>query len=406
MNNKENTGSIFYLKKRKRWIWVGTYKNEFGEKKKKWISAITQKSLREKIEAFTDQLQNKTIEPDMTLEAWVEKWLYIVAQPMVSENTFIWYTHILKYIHFTCNIQTDKANIIQNDFGKERLNFITQIKVQELLRNLRYFGNKNQKKLAARTVNSFRRVLGMVLKSAMENDLIKSNPVLKVRPFKVPKDSIVVLDCKGIHHFLEIIKEGNYFDQYSNKKFDRERKYYKQEFYTLVSLGFASGMRISEICSLKWEDINFDEAYLQVKWILKTENSYRRITLDKETIDKLKRFKEFQYSYQQTYQKYFHKENNLVFTSGTGKKLEPNNFREYYWYRMIKKANLSENFRIHCMRHTHATLLLENGVNIKVISKRLGHSTVEFTLKTYAHVIESMEQTAASKWEEIMNKKF
>lgn len=54
------------------------------------------------------------------------------------------------------------------------------------------------------------------------------------------------------------------------------------------------------------------------------------------------------------------------------------------------------------MRHTHATLLLENGVNIKVISKRLGHLTVEFTLKTYAHVIESMEESAASKWEEIM----
>ena len=371
MNDKSNAGSIFYLEKRKRWVWVGTYNNEQGEKKKKWISALTQKNLREKIEDFTEELKSKTIEPGMNLEVWVEKWLNVVAQPMVSENTFI-------------------------------LNLITPIKVQELLRNLRYFGNKNHKKLAARTVNSFRRVLGMVLKSAMENDLIKSNPVLKVRPFKVPKDSIVVLDCKGIHNFLEIIKQGKYFDQYSNKKFDRERKYYKQEFYALVSLGFASGMRISEICSLKWSDINFDEHYLQVKWVLKTENSYRKITLDSETINKLKEFKEFQNSFQENHQEYFHQENDLVFTSGTGKKLEPNNFREYYWYRMIKKASLPENFRIHCMRHTHATLLLENGVNIKVISKRLGHSTVEFTLKTYAHVIESMEESAASKWEEIM----
>ena len=115
-------------------------------------------------------------------------------------------------------------------------------------------------------------------------------------------------------------------------------------------------MRISEICSLKWNDINFDEHYLQVKWVLKTENSYRKITLDSETINKLKEFKEFQNSFQENHQEYFHKENDLVFTSGTGKKLEPNNFREYYWYRMIKKASLPENFRIHCMRHTHATL--------------------------------------------------
>lgn len=104
MNNKSNAGSIFYLEKRKRWVWVGTYNNEQGEKKKKWISALTQKTLREKIEDFTEELKRKTIEPDMNLEVWVEKWLNVVAQPMVSENTFIWYTHILKYIHFTCNI--------------------------------------------------------------------------------------------------------------------------------------------------------------------------------------------------------------------------------------------------------------------------------------------------------------
>lgn len=145
MNNKSNAGSIFYLEKRKRWVWVGTYNNEQGEKKKKWISALTQKSLREKIEDFTEEMKSKTIEPGMNLEVWVEKWLNVVAQPMVSENTFIWYTHILKYIHFTCDIQTDKDHIVQYDFGNEKLNLITPIKVQELLRNLRYFGNKNHK---------------------------------------------------------------------------------------------------------------------------------------------------------------------------------------------------------------------------------------------------------------------
>lgn len=92
MNNKSNAGSIFYLEKRKRWVWVGTYNNEQGEKKKKWISALTQKNLREKIEDFTEELKSKNIEPGMKLEVWIEKWLNVVAQPMVSENTFIWYT--------------------------------------------------------------------------------------------------------------------------------------------------------------------------------------------------------------------------------------------------------------------------------------------------------------------------
>lgn len=52
MNNKSNAGSIFYLEKRKRWVWVGTYNNEQGEKKKKWISALTQKKLKRKNRRF------------------------------------------------------------------------------------------------------------------------------------------------------------------------------------------------------------------------------------------------------------------------------------------------------------------------------------------------------------------
>ena len=55
------------------------------------------------------------------------------------------------------------------------------------------------------------------------------------------------------------------------------------------------------------------------------------------------------------------------------------------------------------MRHTHATLLLKHGVNIKVISERLGHSSVTVTLNIYAHVLESMEETAPSTWAQIMS---
>ena len=54
------------------------------------------------------------------------------------------------------------------------------------------------------------------------------------------------------------------------------------------------------------------------------------------------------------------------------------------------------------MRHTHATLLLKNGINIKVISARLGHKSIEFTLSTYAHVLDEMEETAPLAWEKIM----
>ena len=397
------TGSIFYMKKRKRWIWVGSYKNEYGEKKKKWISAITQKNLAEKIKEFEAQLEQNTLKPDMILEVWIKKWLEVITRPMVSNNTYIWYCHIMKYINFSCDIEDKGHRIIQSAIGKEKLNLITPIKIQSVLANLKFYGSKKRTPLAARTVNSFRRVLGMALKSAMENDFIKSNPVLKTRPFKLPEEEAVVLNEKQVQTFLEVLKKGEYLNvSYKHRKRDIDRKYYKKEYYALIYLAFASGMRISELCSLRWDDINFAERYLEVKWVLKTKNSKRKINLDKNTMSVLEEFRVFQNQFTKDNTMPFKKKNNLVFTTGVGAKIDPNNFRYYYWPKMLEAASLPENFRIHGMRHTHATLLLKNGINIKVISQRLGHSTVEFTLKTYAHVIEEMEETAAAKWEKII----
>ena len=62
---------------------------------------------------------------------------------------------------------------------------------------------------------------------------------------------------------------------------------------------------------------------------------------------------------------------------------------------MCEKAQLPEGFTFHGTRHTHATMLLMAGVNIKIVSQRLGHSSVSFTLDTYGHVIDEMERSAA-----------
>lgn len=399
------TGSIFYMKKRKRWIWVGSYKNEYGEKKKKWISAVTQKSLAEKMKDFAAQLEQNALKPDMILEVWIKKWLEVIARPMVSDNTYIWYCHIMKYMNFSCDIEDNGHHIIQNAIGKEKLNLITPIKIQTVLANLKFYGSKKGTPLSARTVNSFRRVLGMALKNAMENDFIKNNPVLKTRPFKLPEEETVVLNEKQVQLFLEILKKGDYLNvSYKHRKRDIERKYYKKEYYALIYLAFASGMRISELCSLRWDDINFINRYLEVKWVLKTKNSKRKINLDKNTIKTLEEFRNFQNQFAKDNSLLFKRKNNLVFTTGAGRKIDPDNFRFYYWPKMLEAASLPENFRIHGMRHTHATLLLKNGINIKVVSQRLGHSTVEFTLKTYAHVIEEMEETAAAAWEKVLCK--
>lgn len=68
---------------------------------------------------------------------------------------------------------------------------------------------------------------------------------------------------------------------------------------------------------------------------------------------------------------------------------------------MIKKAAMPK-IRFHDLRHTHATLLLAKGVNVKVISERLGHSNIKITLDTYSHVLPTMQEEAVNKIEEIL----
>ena len=87
---------------------------------------------------------------------------------------------------------------------------------------------------------------------------------------------------------------------------------------------------------------------------------------------------------------------NLVFCDTGGGYLRKSNVRRRSLLPILEKAEVP-NYGSHGLRHTCATLLLQDGVNIKVVSERLGHSTVVLTLKTYVHVLPGMQETAAQK---------
>ena len=84
-----------------------------------------------------------------------------------------------------------------------------------------------------------------------------------------------------------------------------------------------------------------------------------------------------------------------VFTGVFGGPVQLDNFRNRAFKRMVAKAGLPDTITFHSLRHTHATQLLAAGVDAKTVSKRLGHSSVAFTLQTYVHVVEEVERGAA-----------
>ncbi|WP_342026173.1 tyrosine-type recombinase/integrase [Cytobacillus pseudoceanisediminis] len=92
---------------------------------------------------------------------------------------------------------------------------------------------------------------------------------------------------------------------------------------------------------------------------------------------------------------------DLVACTQHGTPLNPAKVRRTF-KRLIKPADVS-NIRFHILRHSHAIILLVRGVNVKVISERLGHSNIKVTLKTNSHVLRTMQEEVARKFDEIIN---
>lgn len=91
-----------------------------------------------------------------------------------------------------------------------------------------------------------------------------------------------------------------------------------------------------------------------------------------------------------------------VFTNEYGDPLSPNSLNTA-WYRALRQVDVPR-IRFHDLRHTHASLLLQEGVNPKVVSERLGHATVQITLDTYSHVLPGLQREAAHQIDNLLRK--
>ena len=166
-----------------------------------------------------------------------------------------------------------------------------------------------------------------------------------------------------------------------------------------------TGVRRSELCGLRWQDIDLDRHRLTVNQAVtvidgdehvdspKSRRSRRVIDLDADTVALLKRHRTTQL------EMYLRlgataSASDRVFTNEIGTPIRPDSVGQAF-VRLVKESGIPL-IRLHDLRHTHASHLLLAGINIKVVSERLGHSSVSFTLDTYAHVMPGQQAEAAS----------
>ena len=171
--------------------------------------------------------------------------------------------------------------------------------------------------------------------------------------------------------------------------------------FPIWMLALATGLRRGELCALRWIDLDLDTARLFVRQAVgldgyetsvgkpKSRASIRTIGIDEDTIAVLR-----DWAIRQAVElEFVGRSSELVATRADGAALHPQTLALIF-KRAFKDSGLAD-IGLHGLRHTHATMLLEAGVPLKVVSERLGHSSIAMTADTYQHVLDHMQDKAA-----------
>jgi integrase len=174
-------------------------------------------------------------------------------------------------------------------------------------------------------------------------------------------------------------------------------------FFPILWLDAMTGMRRSEVLGLKWPDIDVKKRRLALNRGLvavgyevhqtrgKTKTSRRSIDLDDTTVSVLEGWRAFQMA--EFAAVGIDNAEQWVFTDGDGDPIHPHAL--YEAFRRIVRRSGVPTIRFHDLRHTHGSLLIKEGIPVKVVSERLGHANIAFTMQTYQHLLPGMQSDAA-----------
>ncbi|MDM8365925.1 tyrosine-type recombinase/integrase [Bacillus thuringiensis] len=318
----------------------------------------------------------------ITFNEYLYEWLNVFKKGNVAPRTYMVYEKNIR-LH------------ILPVFGELKLKDLTRIKYQKFINNL-------LEKYSKKTVETINVTMHHALDTAVnELGILEKNPTtkIKVRTTRVSSknDDIKCYDIDELHQFLTyILNEKGGF-----------------KYFSLFMFLSRTGLRIGECLALQWEDIDFEEQKLFITKTLittkrnekilfgppKNRSSKRTISLDSSTISHLRKMKMEQNKNTLKNGKYY-KEYNFVFTHEDNScMLHPATLK--FLQQACKKGNLKY-ITLHGFRHTHAVHLLQSGANLKYVSERLGHSSIDMTANVYLHITKSIEETAVNQYDEFL----
>lgn len=344
-------------------------------------------------EAYLNEYANNVNKGNIKVESkniifgdFITQWFNEHKSRTLSINTMTNYksridTHILPYL------------------GRYKLTEIDTLMVQNFYNTLIGEGLKasSAKKIIETLNNCFRYACKMKLIAILPTDIEK---------IPVEKPQIEYWNKDQVDFFLDQIKDKSLF--------------------TPIFIDILTGLRVAELCGLRWRDVDLNNANIEVNGqvifdrinkiliptdILKTDTSHRIITIPNILVEHLRAIKEEEKP----------QESNFVIQTKYGLVCNPRNVSMRFTKSISKyrksiediekeTGQIPDNYMklpqitFHGLRHTHATLLIFNGENIKVVSERLGHNDIATTLNTYTHVMKESKEKTASLLDEMFKK--
>lgn len=331
-------------------------------------------------------------ESEITLKDFIDEWMKL-------------YESTGKVKISTIRVRKHETNNMLLYFKTVKLKDITRKMYQEFLFEM-------NKKFAENTLSGIHGTARSIFKKAVELKYIKEDPTEYA---VLPKRQKTVEELEAEHpipKFFEL-KELNEFLKTAKKDDD------KQVHTIFMTLAY-TGMRVGELCALKWKDIDFKNKEISIyktyynptnktdKYTLltpKTTTSKRKIFIDDMLIKELKKHKKYQDELKLKIPSW-HKE-DFIFTKVLNYPGYPEVIKqiELKMKQIIKNAKLEKSITPHGLRHTHASLLAQAGVSLEEIMERLGHKDDSITRDIYLHVTQDMKKEASSKFMNLMKAK-
>jgi len=307
-----------------------------------------------------------------TVEQYLKSWLNITKQS-VRERTWVRYEQFVR-LHAIPKLGSKKLAALKPDH------------LQGLYADCLAAG------LSPTTVHHLHAMLHRALRQGVRWNKVQRNVADLVDPPRPAHHEITTLSIEQVSRLLKTA-EGDRLE-------------------ALYVAAVMTGMRQGELLGLHWRDVDLERGAIQIRGTMsamttglrfaetKTRGSRRQVLIGQRAVDALRRHRAAQ-AQERLRLGTAWEDNDLVFANQVGKPIPASNLLKRSFEPLLKRAGLPR-IRFHDLRHTAATLLLEQDVNAKVVQEMLGHTRISTTLDLYSHVTPTMQRQAADAFDSLL----